>query len=139
MDIFERASRGKIRFQSTNGLLSVEALWDLNLVPSTRSKFQNETCLDSIAQGVAKALREIGEESFVNINPHPDRSVLELKLEILKHIITSKQKDIETAKTRAANAARRNILMDALANKQSEAIAGMSEEDIRKELEALSA
>jgi hypothetical protein len=59
INIFEYASRNKIRFASPRGELSVEQLWDIPL----RSK--DDFNLNTIAQTANKAVKNATEESFV--------------------------------------------------------------------------
>ncbi len=55
MNIFENASKTKVRFETSKGEVSVEELWDLSL-----------TSLDSIAKVISKELKEASEESFIS-------------------------------------------------------------------------
>lgn len=126
MNIFERASRKALRFSSVKGDLTTEQLWQLNL-----------NALDTVARRVNTELKSISEESFIATKPDPRKPDLELRLDILKHIIASKLADEEAAKTRAEKAAKKDLLLKALASKQNEAVANMSEAEIRAEIEAL--
>jgi hypothetical protein len=53
-NLFEKASRLKLRFSSPAGLLTVEDLWDLPL--SAQAKVAN---LDDIAKGLNKTLEQM--------------------------------------------------------------------------------
>ena len=55
MNIFERASKQKLRFGTGRGLLSVEEVWELSL-----------TALDALARRVNKELKETDDESFID-------------------------------------------------------------------------
>ena len=81
--LFENATREKVRFETSRGVISVEDVWDLPL------QSKNGFDLDSIAKDVNRQLKASGEESFVKPTTAGD-SVLELKLEIIKHIIKVK-------------------------------------------------
>lgn len=131
MDIFERASRAKLRFESAVGLLSTEDLWDLDLTA------RKGASLDTLARGVFSELKGIEEVSFVETKPNVRKTELELKLDILKHVIEAKKTAIKAAETRAANAARRERLLAAKADKEAGKIAEMSMEDIDRELASL--
>lgn len=87
--MFEKATKIKLRFDSNLGRLSVEDLWDLPL-QTTKS---NGTSLDSIARDVYKQIKESDTISFVDDTKNTNEE-LNLKLEILKHIITVKKEEI---------------------------------------------
>lgn len=133
MDIFERAARAKSRFPSPIGDLTVEQLWDLPLVNSNDSR----PSLDGVAKAVNRDLKSLAEESFIEVKSDPRRTELELKLEIVKHVIASKIAAREIAEKRAATLARKAKLLDALAAKEDQALAGMSREEIEAEIAAL--
>lgn len=132
MNIFERAARGKLRFESTVGDLTAEQLFDLPL--TAKGERPN---LDSIARAVNRELKDIVDGSFVEIKPDPRKTDLELRLDILKHVIEAKQAEKAAAEARAANAERKRKLLDALAAKDDQALAGMSREDIQAEIAKL--
>ena len=78
--MFEKAVRLKLRFDSPQGLMSAEDLWDL---PLTSSR-PNKANLNDIAKEVSRELKASGEEDFVNPTSKADET-LQLKLEIVKH------------------------------------------------------
>lgn len=131
MNIFERAARRKLRFSTNNGELSTETLFDLPLTHPTKLN------LNSIGLAIMQELKDLGELSLVETKPDPRKALLELRLEIVKHIIASKQADEAAAETRAKRAALRSQLTEVLASKESEALKSLSVEDIRKKLEEL--
>jgi hypothetical protein len=131
VNLFERASRKKYRFESARGDLTVEQLWDLPL--SSR----NGVDLDTIARGVNAELKSITEESFVETKPNPRKLELVTCLEILKHIIKVKQDEAAAAKNRVEKAAKRARIIEALAAQEDKALTQMSKEDLLKELAGL--
>jgi hypothetical protein len=62
---------------------------------------------------------------------------LQLKLDILKHIIKAKLEEKKLAEESAANAERKRRVMEALAKKQESSLLDMSEDDLRAELAKL--
>ena len=132
MNIFERAARGKLRFESPVGDLTAEQLFDLPL--TAKGERAN---LDSIARAVNRELKDIVDGSFVEVKPDPRKTDLELRLDILKHVIEAKQAEKAAAEARAANAERKRKLLDALAAKDDQALAGMSREEIQAEIAKL--
>lgn len=129
-NLFEHATRNKLRFESNKGPLSVEQVWDAPL--TSRNGFS----LDEIAKQAKRELDAISEESFVQ-QVSPLKSVAEMKLEVVKHIITVKLAEKESAGKRAERAELRQQLSQALADKQSDAIKNMSTEEIQKRLAEL--
>jgi len=128
--MFEKASRLKLRFQSTAGMLTVEDLWEL---PLTRT---SGTSLDSIAKAVNKELKDTAEESFVTTATAANTE-LALKLDILKYIISVKLQEAENRKTAAEKRERKAHIMQLIADKQDEELRGKSLEDLQKELDQL--
>lgn len=128
MDIFEYASKHKLRFSSVAGLLITEQLWDLPLTA------KNGMSLNQVAINTNKQLKELGEENFVSSTPDARKKPLEVSLEILKHIIAVRQDEANAAKERAEKTARRTKLIAALERKDAESIDGMTKEQIEKEL-----
>jgi len=137
MNIFERASRKKLRFVSSHGNLSVDDLWDIPLVASTRATRDVKLDLDTLARGVSAELRSMTEDSFVEMKPDPRKAHFELQLEILKHVIASKIADANAAQARFAKAEERQKLIAALSAKEGEEIGAMSMEEIKSKLKAL--
>lgn len=132
MDIFETATREKLRFNSTIGLLSVEQIWDLPLV--AKGERPN---LDAIAREVSRSLRELGEESFVELKPDPRKSTFELQLAILKHVIAAKLAIKAAAEKAAENAERKRKLLAALSSKEEAELVSMTKEQIEAEIAKL--
>ncbi|MBN7759739.1 hypothetical protein JYP52_01205 [Nitratireductor aquibiodomus] len=126
MNIFETATRKKLRFPSNKGELTAEQLWDLPL-----------TSLDTIARQINQDLKAVSEEGFINVKPDPRKPDLETKLEVLKHIIAVRLKAVEDAKSASARSEKRRKLAEALANKEEQDLAQLSKEEILKQLEEL--
>lgn len=128
--IFEQATKQKLRFLTQKGELSTETLWELPL--QSRSSIN----LDDLAKQVNARLKSSDVESFVtdNVNANADDK---LRLDILKHIINAKLKERDARRDAIETAERKKVLLAALANKQSENIQNLSEEDIKAELAKL--
>jgi len=124
MNIFEFATRAKVRFRHSSGLVSVEDLWDLTLPQ-----------LDSIAKALRKTLQDNGE-SFIS-EVKTDKTI-EIAFEVVKYIIGVKLAEKEAAKRRKDAAEKRAQILDIIADKQNEALKGKSVEELMKELENLS-
>lgn len=133
MNIFERASRKKLRFDTPVGELTVEDLWDLDLTRGRAS-------LDSIAAKLHGLLQVPGNFSLVN----PDQvtasqSDNQLRFDIVKHVVEDKLARQKAAEASAAKRAKRDQLLAVMARKQDEAISSASLEDLQKQLDELDA
>jgi hypothetical protein len=123
-NIFEQATRQKLRFDSAVGLLSVEDLWTLPLSTTNSSKPN----LDAIAVELNKALKGT-EESFVS-NKKKD-AVLQLKFDIVKHIIDTRLQENVT-KTEAVQRASKIAQIDELiAAKENQELSQKSIEELQ--------
>ena len=129
--MFEKASRLKLRFDSLKGQLSVENLWDLPL--QSKSGFD----LDTVAKTVNQELKGVTEESFVETCANPRKGELELKLEIVKHVIKTRQDENAAAANAVAKREERKRLEGILATKQASALEQLSVEEIQKRLDDL--
>jgi len=131
MSLFEQATRGKLRFSTDRGVLTVEQLWDMPL--QSKTNFD----LDTIAKGVNRELKAVGEESFVATSTNPAAGVLTLKLDVLKHIIGVKMNENKIAAERSARTEERQKLLGILDKKQDAALEELTPEQIRERLAKL--
>lgn len=134
MDLFERASRAQLRFDSPVGDLTTEQLWDLPLT----ARGERTPNLNKLAIEVNRRLKDLGEESFVDVRPNPEKTKLELKLEILKHVIESRQKEAEAATKREETLQRKRKIEEILASKKDQELSAKTTEELEAELAALS-
>jgi len=132
-NLFEFATRNKLRFASTRGELSVEQLWDVPL----RSK--DDFNLNTIAKAANKAWKEISEENFVETTTAktPDYMRREAALEVVKYVIEAKLDELEAAEKRAANKQKREQLLKILAEKQEGRLSDLSEKELQRQIAAL--
>lgn len=136
MNIFELATRQKLRFASAKGDLTTEQLWDLPLLISSPTR-DVKVDLDTLARSINHELKAQAEESFVSTKANPLKAQLELKLEIIKYIIADRLAAAEKAKKASDNRAERERLMDVLKRKQDQELENLSPEEIQKRLDAL--
>ena len=123
-NIFERASREKIRFVY-RGICSAEDLWDL----SVRE-------LDGIFKSLNTLLREEKEESLLD-QKDIISSELGIQVEIIRHIVDVKLIESAAAEQEATRTQKKHRILSILANKQDESLVAMSEDDLAKMLEDL--
>lgn len=129
--IFEKASKQKLRFETPKGFISAESLWDLPLQSNT-----GKINLDDLAKAVSAKLKESEVESFVTKSKTTSAED-NLRLEILKRVIEVRVEEKEAQTKQRANAERKRLLLDALAEKRAENLSNLTEEQIQAELESL--
>jgi hypothetical protein len=117
--MFEKAARKKLRFQY-RGLQSVEDLWDLKLEE-----------LDKIYSGLRAEQKASEDDSLLKKSTRAGRE-LELKVDIVKYVVVTKQAEADARVQRAAKREKARRVREILAQKKDEALAGMSLEDLEK-------
>lgn len=125
MNMFEIATREKYRFPF-KGLCSVEDLWDLRLQD-----------LDSIFKTLNAQKKQANEESLLATKSKEDKE-LETKIDIIKHIVVTKQQEALAKLQEKEIADKKQKLLKLKEQKQDEALGNMSIEEIDKMLESLS-
>lgn len=131
MNIFEQASRSKLRFQTARGALAAESLWDIPL--TSRDDFN----LDTLAKQVNADLHSAAEESFVSVTTNPAKDMAQLKLDILKHIIADKLAAKASAAAKAEKAKERARLIEILGQKQDQELMNLTPQQLQARLAAL--
>lgn len=130
-NIFEYATRNKLRFTSVRGDLTVEQLWDVPL--RSRDDFN----LNAVAKAASKAFKEISEESFVETKRTPEHARREAVLEVVKYVIDVKLAEEKAAETRAEKKQEKEKLLKILAEKQAGKLSELSEKELQKRIAAL--
>ena len=125
MNIFEQASREKLRFKVSNGVVSTEDLWDLSI-----------TTLDDIGMAIQKKLKESNGESLIPTRTTVDKTDV-LRLDIIKHIITVKLIENEKKKAAKERAEKRAELKELIGKKIRSAQEEKSIEQLQDELAEL--
>jgi hypothetical protein len=123
MNIFEQASRSKLRVASEAGLLTVEQLWDLPL------EGKSKVTLDKLAVAAHAKLQEQPKVSFVSEKTKEDTAA-QLEFDILIHIIENRKATQDAAKkameTKQSNARIRELI----ARKKDSELEGKSIEEL---------
>lgn len=132
MNLFEKASREKLRFITPRGMMSVEDLWDLPLV----TKNPNNPSLNSIAQHLHHQIAS-ATPSFVKGAGTAMDPQLQLSLEIVVHVIEVRQAEAEVLANAARRKAEKQKLLEILDQKQDEELKGLSADEIKARIDAL--
>lgn len=120
-NIFEMATRNKYRFPY-KGIISVEDLWDLN-----------QTQLDSIYKALNKEVKANQEDSLMFSQTQTDLD-LQAKIEIVRHIYTTKEQDAARRTAAAENAEKKRRILEILEQKQEDSLKNKSEDELLKML-----
>lgn len=124
MDIFEKALKLKVRFEY-KGVLSAEDLWDLSL-----------TDLDVIYRKLKSASRNSSDEGLLDTRK-PEDTLLDLKIEIVKHVFEVKKDENEERKAKAQKKEQKAKLMEVLEQRQNAELLNKSPEEIQKMIDEL--
>ena len=127
VNMFEFASRNKLRFETVNGILSVEDLWDLPLTSTRRAN------LDDIAKELNRKIKESSEESFVTPKAADKESAV--AFEIVKHVIGVKMAENEAVRVSAEKKRQRERILEIIAQKQDEELKGKGLEELKSLLD----
>jgi hypothetical protein len=130
-NIFEYATRNKLRFISSRGELTTEQLWD---VPLRSSDGFN---LNAVAKAANDAVKLTNEENFVEATRTVAHSRIETGLDVVKHVIGVKLADEAAVKKRTENKIKREKLLTVLAEKQDGKLSEMSERELKKQIAEL--
>lgn len=123
-NIFEAASKNKYRYPY-KGMITTEDLWDLT-----------QAQLDVIYKALNKGVSEAQVSSLMCKVTEVDAELLN-KIEIVKYIFNAKEAEAEARKNDAAKHAKKQRILDILAQKQEDALQNMSEDDLKKMLDEL--
>lgn len=122
--MFEVATRNKFRFPF-KGLISVEDLFDLNV-----------TNLDSIFKTLNSQLKQVKEESLLNVKSQQDQE-LDTKIEIIKYIVAVKLEE-ENQRLRAKEQReKKQKIMEIMSAKQDVDLQNKSLEELQSMLNEL--
>ena len=120
--MYKEASRLKLRFVTSRGVLSAEQLWDL---PQTQ--------LAASIKAVKKVLKKNDDDelSFLEDSKVVDTEN-QLRFDILKDVYLTKKKDMEDKRNEAEAKAHNQKIMSLIAEKKDESLKSMSVEELEK-------
>lgn len=129
--MFEAAARQKIRFDSPKGLLTVEDLYDLPLTSALGAN------LDDIALALDSKLDATKTKTASFVAPAKRADDTQLKFDIVIHILEEKKAERAAAAERVQRAEKKQAILAAIAQKETEQLTSASIEDLRKMAENL--
>lgn len=126
-NIFEFAVANKLRFPY-KGQITTEDLYDLTT-----------TQLDSIYKTLKRESKENENEDSLLVKQTSEDITLNVKIDIVKHIVAEKLKRIEDAKKSKEIKEKKQRLLEIKARREDEALENMSDEELNKALAELDA
>lgn len=131
MEIYKKASKKKLRFNTNRGVLSVEHLWDL-------PKEEIRELVIKAREAAKKSSGEVNdtELSFLDAPVKTKATDDDLRFEILKDIYLTKKSAEEKAKKRAEAKENNKKILDLIARKQDEALEKKSITQLERMLES---
>ena len=122
MNIFEYAAENKLRFPY-KGSISTEDLYDLGVEE-----------LDMIFKTLNREVKKSNEESLLAKKSDADTK-LNVKIEIIKKIVSKKLAEIEENKNAIMKKHKNEKIMELIAQKQDENLRSLSIDELKKMLE----
>lgn len=124
VNIFEEATRKGLRFQY-KGNISVEDLWVLDVEE-----------LDSLYRNLMEQQKQ--NEGVSLISEKKEDKTLQLKIDLVRHIVEKKLNEAEARKNEAERIAKRKMVLEIVADKQQETLRDMSLDELHDVLDKLS-
>lgn len=134
-NIFEKATRSKLRFDSPIGKLSVEELWDLPL----QTVVPNKPSLDAIALELDERINSRKPTTFVKSRSKLTALQVEdqLKFEIVTHIIDVIEAENAAKVESKVKESKIAVIKEAIAAKELSNIQSKTLEELQAELAAV--
>lgn len=121
MNVFREASRLKLRFNTSKGLLSTEQLWDLP-----------QSTLATAIKNVKKALKKDDDDDLAFLD---DTKVInkedQIAFDVLKEVYQTKKSEMEAIKDKAETKAHNEKIMALIAEKQEESLKSKSLDELQ--------
>ena len=126
MNIFERASREKVRFDF-RGIITTEDLWDLSMGD-----------LDGLFKQINTILKDHGGEGLIkDTMQNTFCETLLLKSDLIRHIFEAKQKAVNEAEMKKLHQEKKKRIMEIITNKQDETLASKSVAELKEMLDEM--
>lgn len=124
-NLFIDASRERLRFKTSVGMVSTEDLWELRLED-----------LDKLYKSLKKQSKEADEESLLKTKTAANKT-LDLQIEIVKYVVKVRLEEEEAKKLRKEKAQKRAQIRELIEKKAVENLEGKTIEELEKELALL--
>lgn len=124
-DIWLEALQKGLRFEF-KGLISTEDLFDLDM-----------SSLDIIYQKLSKELREISGDSLLDNEKADEIALVQLKLDVVKHVFDIKKAEAEALRQKIANIEEKQRIMHIINEKENAELANLSIDELKEKLNDL--
>ena len=125
MDIFEQAIRGRLRFQTSKGVLTVEDLWQLDV-----------EVLDEIYEQLTATQQQTSGRSLLHRKSN-DAQTLELKIQVVELVVNTKLAEAEAKVLATKRKDKREQLLQILQRQEDAELENLSPDEIRAMLAEL--
>lgn len=127
-NLFERATRARLRFQTTKGVINTEDLWTLPL-----------RTLNELAQGLHGQLKTIEDKiDFLNTEkPKKEDSETALAFEVVKYVLLTKKRENEETAMAAERREKKQNLMALIQQKKEGELANKSVAELEEMIASL--
>ncbi len=123
--MFEYATRNKLRF-NYHGMLTVEDLWDLSM-----------ESLNEVYRNLNKRLKEESEESLLDEKVNPDKELITVSIDIVKHIASVKLEKQDAQRMAAERSIQKQKILKIMAKKQDSELQEKSLDELSQMLDKL--
>ena len=123
-DLFERATRQKLRFETTAGNISVEDVWSL---PLSSGKVN----LNDLAKTLNKEIKAFEEEDFVAKTSNSKNNDIKLKFDIVLYIIKYKIEQAEAKEKANLTLEKMRNIQALIEKKESQQLESLSIDELR--------
>jgi hypothetical protein len=120
--MYKQASKQKLRFQTTKGLLSSEQLWDLPL-----------TELDTLAVSLEESYKNSKGKSFLDKRTAKDSNI-KLQFDIVLDVLQTKMEENEAVRTLKEDKEHNQKIIELIKEKQDDSLKGKSIKELEKML-----
>ena len=127
LNLFEWATKNKVRFDTDRGKVTVEELWTLPLESAS------SVSLQSIAQGLYRKINEMEELNFVKKSTRSDTEV-KRKFELVKYIIDARVEEKEKKEDQLKKKENDELIRSLIREKELDDLRNKSPEELRKML-----
>lgn len=125
MNVFEYATRNKLRFETEKGLITTEDLWKLSL-----------THLDDLAVKLYTELNTNVRYSFIQ-DVSKENNELQIKFDIVKYILDIRLEEKKQQELKVERTQQKQKLLEILDQKKNESLTQLSIEEIQAKLAEL--
>jgi len=122
MSNFKKASKEKLRFVTSKGIISVEQLWDLSM-----------TKLSTIIRNLKKEMNKDNDDelSFLDDTSTPVDKTIELRYNVAKEVYMELKAERDAIKTERAVKEHNEKIMELIAKKQDEDLGSKSVDELK--------